>query len=125
MSLSVEKVSKNKYTVTVERTIELGSKFNISPSFGYAGVDPGAVVVVDIITPEDYKANPHRFPDITEFRNTSLCSNDDEEGKEEIEKVYGDTTWVVYKYKYNNKKGWAYTYCFPIEEFITHISDIS
>lgn len=93
--------------------LAIGKRFNISPSYAYAGVEEGIVEITDIITMEEYKANPSKYPTIEEF----IKLEQDTAG-EDFSDDY--TLWVEYKYpcKYKSEL------YFPVELFIEHVSTL-
>jgi hypothetical protein len=123
--VAVTEISRASYSVVIERVIEIGSKLNISPSYGYAGVEDGTVVVIDIVTAEEYISSPHRFSEIGEYLGAAYSSDtiNLDDTTPYVPTEYKDTVWVYYSYTGNNSGN--YRYVFPIDEFASYTSDVS
>lgn len=132
VTLNNQCIPGESYNVTIERTICLGTKAFITPSMGYAGIEPGYVKVVDIITPEQYLASPHRFPVMTQELNTLVTGTDNDKVldrdilSEDERAVYDDVMsrpWIAHQYTNNTDMGGLVFY-FSIEQFIEHTSNL-
>ena len=123
---------KGEYVIGVQRVVKLGIVAYITPSDAYAGIEPGYVKVVDIVTSEEYLAAPHRFPDMTQELNIAVTGVDTDEILDrdtlstDERAIYDDIMsrpWVVYRYL-NNKNMGNTRFYLSIGQFILHASNI-
>lgn len=110
----------------VKRTISVGNSYNISGSYGYAGIDNGQVKVLAVGHVEDLYANTQLNPGTasaieshTEVEIDSYSSEDEPEAiqrKDELE----NGIWVVYIYKV--VAAVEEEYVLPLDTFLEHTS---
>jgi hypothetical protein len=93
--------------VSVEYEINVGDKFRISPSYGYAGITPGVVEVVDIT---DYQELVTVDSAVMEFTNNFPNS------------IY--EKWVLYAYENPEGEEDEGLLPIPLDMFVKHISSL-
>jgi hypothetical protein len=121
--VAVEQLDGGSYKVVVERVIGIGARFNISPSYGYAGVEDGEVLVTDIVTAKEYAASPHRFPEIEGYLSAAYSKDTIDLSGDSIPTEYRDTVWITFTYNRSNTDHDKYV--FPIDEFAIYTSDVN
>lgn len=125
----------NKAKVTVDRELEVGQRYRISPSDGYAGVIPGLVRIVALWNNDDVESfrgdddNKDAIDSIDGYCQATLDMCTDRNGDayqpdySNMEHYLDTTIWVVYEYPYGKKDSPEEgIQAFPIEEFIQHTS---
>jgi len=105
-------------TVRITRKIEVGGKYRITPSMGYAGVEEGIVEIRDIISMSDLDGDDMYDVLLTveSFREAEL---DGLEGNDYYSALHylDDSLWIVYFYPDHSSD----ILVFPLEEFVDHI----
>lgn len=109
--------------VNITRKVAIESRYRISSSFGYSGIQDGVVEVMYIIQPEDIRNNavPEEYAEqIAVHIDEELRAYYEDYTKEEYEearKELLDQPWIGYKYLTGTD---ATDYVLPLNLFIAH-----
>lgn len=104
---------------SIKGRLTIGSNYRLNPSRGYPDVDPGVVIVEDLMTLNMSGIHDDIYDLIQIHIEDYLRDFDDPDEYQEHLDWLLNTVWVVYSYDRTSDYG-----VFPIKQFIDHTSRI-
>lgn len=109
-----------EYQVTF--SIKEGSRYRISPSYGYQGITSGIVEIEAVLASEQLANKGYdQYGEIVgAYMDAELSCLDGDDYTNRVAELR-NSTWVIYYYPYEPSEQGEY-YALPVDEFVYHIS---